>query len=126
MTGSAPRSGFGKAKAALDAATARELAGHGPSERRTPKRGGPQMGGQGGEAHLQPVRNWRFHDFRRTGVTWLADAGFPPNAADRLLNHVAGSIRGVAAIYRRGDSWRTGGRRWTSGPRRSCAAQKPG
>jgi integrase len=46
---------------------------------------------------------WRFHDLRRTAVTWLAGAGFPPHVADRLLNHVSGSIRGVAAIYQRGE-----------------------
>jgi hypothetical protein len=43
------------------------------------------------------------HDFRRSGVTWLADAGFPPHVADRLLNHVQGAIQGVAAVYQRGE-----------------------
>ncbi|MGH7226100.1 MAG: site-specific integrase, partial [Gemmataceae bacterium] len=47
------------------------------------------------------VTNWRFHDFRRTGVTGLADMGFPPHVCDRLLNHVTGSIQGVAAVYQR-------------------------
>ena len=46
---------------------------------------------------------WRFHDFRRTGVTRLADLGFPPHVADRLLNHVQGTISGVAAVYQRGE-----------------------
>ncbi len=46
---------------------------------------------------------WRFHDFRRTGVTRLADMGFPPHVADRLLNHVQGTISGVAAVYQRGE-----------------------
>lgn len=50
-----------------------------------------------------PLVGWTFHDFRRSGVTWLAEAGFPPHVADRLLNHVAGTIRGVAAICQRGD-----------------------
>lgn len=50
---------------------------------------------------LQPLLDWRMHDFRRSGVTWLADAGFPPHVADRLLNHVQGAIQGVAAIYQR-------------------------
>jgi integrase len=49
------------------------------------------------------AEGWRFHDFRRTAVTWLAGAGFPPHVADRLLNHVGGSINGVAAIYQRGE-----------------------
>lgn len=44
---------------------------------------------------------WTMHDFRRAGVTTLADMGFPPHVADRLLNHVQGTIRGVAATYQR-------------------------
>ena len=47
--------------------------------------------------------NWRFHDFRRAGVTHLADRGVPPHVADRLLNYVTGSIQGVAAVYQRAE-----------------------
>jgi hypothetical protein len=36
-------------------------------------------------------------------VTWMAGAGFPPHVADRVLNHVEGAIRGVAAVYQRGE-----------------------
>jgi len=50
-----------------------------------------------------PMPAWVLHDFRRSGVTWLAEAGFPPHVADRLLNHVQGTIKGVAAIYQRGE-----------------------
>lgn len=50
-----------------------------------------------------PLAPWTLHDFRRTGVTWLAGAGFAPHVADRLLNHVQGTIKGVAAIYQRGE-----------------------
>ena len=49
------------------------------------------------------VKNWRLHDFRRTGVTGLADMGFPPHVCDRLLNHVSGTISGVAAVYQRSE-----------------------
>jgi integrase len=77
VTGTTAPSGFSKAKLALDAATAKET--------------GAEIAG------------WRFHDFRRTAVTWLAGAGFPPHVADRLLNHVGGSIQGVAAIYQRSE-----------------------
>jgi integrase len=45
--------------------------------------------------------NWRFHDFRRSGVTALASIGFPPHVADKLLNHVTGTIGGVAAVYQK-------------------------
>jgi integrase len=52
-------------------------------------------------AKYEPVAlpSWTLHDFRRAGVTALADMGFPPHVADRLLNHVQGTIRGVAATY---------------------------
>ena len=36
-------------------------------------------------------------------MTWISGAGFPPHVADRLLNHVEGAIRGVAAVYQRGE-----------------------
>jgi integrase len=75
-TGTTAPTGFSKAKLALDAAMAKDGA---------------------------PVPSWRFHDFRRTAVTWLAGAGFAPHVADKLLNHVTGSIHGVAAIYQRGE-----------------------
>jgi integrase len=45
--------------------------------------------------------DWRFHDFRRSGVTALAGMGFPPHVCDRILNHVTGAIQGVAAVYQR-------------------------
>jgi integrase len=47
------------------------------------------------------IPNWRLHDFRRAGVTALAEAGTAPHIADRLLNRVTGSISGVAAVYQR-------------------------
>ena len=51
------------------------------------------------------------HNFRRSGVTWLADVGFPPHVADGLLNHVQGAIQGVAAVYGAGRSSPSGERR---------------
>jgi integrase len=47
------------------------------------------------------IPDWRFHDFRRSGVTALAAMGVPPHVADKLLNHVTGAIQGVAAVYQR-------------------------
>jgi integrase len=70
-------SGFGRAKAALDAAIAK--------------------------AEGQPIAPWRLHDFRRSAVTMLAGAGIAPHVADKLLNHAQGSIKGVAAIYQRAE-----------------------
>jgi len=47
------------------------------------------------------INDWRMHDLRRTGVSVLAELGTAPHVADRLLNHVSGTIRGVAAVYQR-------------------------
>ena len=33
----------------------------------------------------------------------MAGAGYPPHVADRPLNHVEDAIRGVAAVYQRGE-----------------------
>lgn len=83
-TGKTPASGFTKAKLRLDAAIARERSGEGKPK---PK----------------PLAPWRLHDFRRTAVTWMAENGVAPHVADRLLNHVQGTISGVAAVYQRGE-----------------------
>jgi integrase len=53
------------------------------------------------EAEPRAMPAWTFHDFRRAGVTALAGMGFAPHVCDRLLNHVTGSISGVAAVYQR-------------------------
>lgn len=79
----APMSGYSTMKERLDAAiaAARAKAGVVPAA----------------------LPDWRLHDFRRTGVTRLAALGTPPHVADRLLNHVQGAIKGVAAVYQRYD-----------------------
>ena len=74
--GAKPIAAFNSAKAALD----RHLAAQGT-----------------------PLDPWTLHDFRRSGVTWLAGAGFPPHVCDKLLNHVTGTISGVAAVYQRAE-----------------------
>lgn len=84
--GKVPISAFGQAMDQLCGKIAEERA-----EKPAPKPG--QM-----QAKVMP---WTMHDFRRTGVTVLAGMGFPPHIADRLLNHVQGSIKGVAAVYQR-------------------------
>jgi hypothetical protein len=55
------------------------------------------------QAGQLPMPRWVFDEFRRAGVTTLADAGGLPRVADKLLKHVSGTIRGVAAIYQRGE-----------------------
>jgi integrase len=41
------------------------------------------------------------HDLRRTFATNLAALGTPIHVTEKLLNHVSGTVSGVAAIYNR-------------------------
>jgi integrase len=50
---------------------------------------------------LSGVTGWRLHDLRRTCVSGMARLGVAPHVADKLLNHQAGTISGVAAVYQR-------------------------
>lgn len=51
-----------------------------------------------------PLQVWRFHDFRRTAVSWMATAGHAPHIADRLLNHLnVSAISAVGAVYQRAE-----------------------
>jgi len=52
---------------------------------------------------LSGVNGWRLHDLRRTCVSGMARLGVAPHVADKLLNHQAGTISGVAAVYQRHD-----------------------
>jgi integrase len=49
------------------------------------------------------VKDWRLHDFRRTGVSALAAMGFDSIVADKLLAHQASKLSGVARVYQRHD-----------------------
>jgi integrase len=40
-------------------------------------------------SQITGVKDWTWHDFRRTGTTWLQDAGFPPHYIDAVLGHTA-------------------------------------
>lgn len=95
-TGKTPVSGTSKARRALDPEAAEDSAIATQGERHSPP---PDKSPQ---KHATVVRaDWRFHDFRRTGVSKLAELGIQPHVADRILNHVTGSIQGVAAVYQR-------------------------
>jgi len=74
-TGATPASGFSRAKVRLDERMAEAM---------------------GDDGALVP---WTLHDLRRTATTGMAQLGIAPHVADRVLNHTAGTIRGVAAIY---------------------------
>jgi integrase len=47
------------------------------------------------------VTGWRLHDLRRTCVSGMARLGVAPHVADKVLNHQAGTISGVAAVYQK-------------------------
>lgn len=47
---------------------------------------------------------WVIHDLRRTAATVMAEQlKVAPHVVDKILNHATGTIRGVAAIYNRGE-----------------------
>lgn len=81
--GITPVSGFSRAKARLDAAMARA-----------------RQDELGGDARAK-IPEWILHDLRRTAATGMARLNIPPHVVDKILNHVSGTIRGVAAVYNR-------------------------
>ena len=50
---------------------------------------------------LEGVHPYTLHDLRRTFSTVHAKLGTPLHVTEKLLNHVSGSISGVAAVYNR-------------------------
>jgi integrase len=46
-------------------------------------------------------QGWTPHDLRRTAASGMAGLGVAPHVVDKILNHVSGTIRGVALIYNR-------------------------
>ena len=50
---------------------------------------------------LDDVAPFTLHDLRRTFATIHAKIGTPIHVTEKLLNHVSGSISGVAAVYNR-------------------------
>jgi len=68
------------------------------------KSGTPFNGWSKGKVALDKRANiapWTLHDLRRTFTTDLAQMGVAPHIVERLINHVTGTISGVAAIYNR-------------------------
>jgi integrase len=50
---------------------------------------------------LSGVKGWRLHDLRRTVASGMARLGVLPHVIERVLNHVTGSLGGVAGVYNR-------------------------
>ncbi|MEL6465505.1 MAG: tyrosine-type recombinase/integrase [Pseudomonadota bacterium] len=53
------------------------------------------------DATLDDVAPYTLHDLRRTFATAHAKLGTPIHVTEKLLNHVSGTISGVAAVYNR-------------------------
>jgi hypothetical protein len=47
------------------------------------------------------VGKWILHDLRRAAATGMAGLNIALHVVDRVLNHVSGTIWGVAAVYNR-------------------------
>jgi len=54
---------------------------------------------------LSGTSGWTLHDLRRTFATGLAKLGTPIHVTEKILNHVSGSLSGMALIYNRHDYW---------------------
>lgn len=48
-----------------------------------------------------PFSDYTLHDLRRTFASNLARLGTPIHVTERILNHVSGTVSGVAAVYNR-------------------------
>jgi integrase len=88
-TGETPISGWGRAKATIDAKiyNARQEAAT----------------KAGSDAQAAPMDHWTFHDLRRTFATGLNNLHVLPHVADRILNHVSKKKGGVMAVYNRAE-----------------------
>ena len=50
------------------------------------------------------VTNWTFHNLRRTFATFTTDKlKISPVVIDKVLNHTSGAVKGIAAVYQRGE-----------------------
>jgi integrase len=99
-TGETSVSGFSRAKERLDAEMeklarrARQLPEEDDALRKALRL-------RTGEELPRFVPEWILHDLRRTAATGMAKLNIPPHVVDKILNHVSGAIRGVAAVYNR-------------------------
>jgi integrase len=85
--GERPVSGFSKAKDRLDMHMVHLLR--------------VKLREAGKDVNAETIDDWILHDLRRTAATGMARLNIAPHVVDRILNHVSGTIRGVAAVYNR-------------------------
>ncbi len=99
-TGESAVSGFSRSKRQLDAemVQARRRSLGLPEDDKAYRKA---IGLPAGKPLPVEIPPWILHDLRRTAATGMARLGFPPHVVDKVLNHVGGTIRGVAAVYNR-------------------------
>ncbi len=85
--GMRPVSGFSNAKERVDASMHERLR--------------EDMAQRGGDPQRAVIAPFTIHDLRRTAASGMASLSIGPHVVDRILNHVSGTIRGVAAVYNR-------------------------
>jgi len=86
-SGERPVSGFSKSKERLDRNMLELLRA--------------ELAAAGKDPDQAAIDDWILHDLRRTAATGMARLSIAPHVVDRILNHVSGTIRGVAAVYNR-------------------------
>jgi len=52
---------------------------------------------------LGAIDHWTLHDLRRTVATGMARLHIPLQVAEKVLNHISGTLGGIAGIYNRHD-----------------------
>jgi integrase len=95
-----PASGYSRAKTNLDAAMrrARRRSLGLPEDDAACLEALALLKGKQPPVEIEP---WILHDLRRTAATGMAQLNVPPHVVDKVLNHVSGTIHGVAAVYNR-------------------------
>jgi integrase len=91
-TGRTAVSGFSKAKEKVDSTILE-------ARRKAAGKAAGEAGADLDTTH--PLPHWTLHDLRRTAASGMARLNIPPHVVEKLLNHVSGTIKGVAAVYNR-------------------------
>lgn len=87
--GQRPVSGFTKGKQRLDGLMLKELQ--------------TVAAERGEDVTLVKLPEWRIHDLRRTAASGMARVGTPVHVVEKALNHISGSLGGIAGVYNRHD-----------------------
>ncbi|MCP8939402.1 tyrosine-type recombinase/integrase [Alsobacter sp. SYSU M60028] len=80
-TGTTPLGGYSRAKSRLDGFVLARLRSE--------------------NLDAEPLPRWTLHDLRRTAATNMARLGVSQIVVEKVINHISGSLSGVAGIYNR-------------------------